>query len=212
VMDALCRIEGVSFWTAMRANLAGMRAHSIVRDLAGFDFETFLDALEPRTTIACRHTVGLVDPITASDQAEGSRVDDGLPETLEEVVATYGQRYFKLKVGGDLPADLDRLVRIAGVLDRIPSPIGVTLDGNEQYEDVESAIELWRAMEAEPALSRLCASTLFIEQPIKRQVALVRSVRPLARDKPVIIDESDGDLDAFPRARTLGYAGVSSKD
>jgi hypothetical protein len=212
VMDALCRIEGISFWTAMRANLAGMRPHSIVRDLAEFDFDDFLDALEPRTTIACRHTVGLVDPIVAADQSEGSRVDDGLPETLEEVVETYGQRYFKLKVGGDLRADLERLVRIAGVLDRIPSPIGVTLDGNEQYEDVESAMELWRTMEAEPALARLCASTLFIEQPIKRQVALARSVRPLAREKPLIIDESDGDLDAFPRARTLGYAGVSSKD
>jgi hypothetical protein len=28
----------------------------------------------------------------------------------------------------------------------------------------------------------------------------------------VIIDESDGELDAFVRARTLGYGGVSSKD
>ena len=28
----------------------------------------------------------------------------------------------------------------------------------------------------------------------------------------MIIDESDGELDAFPRARSLGYGGVSSKD
>ena len=28
---------------------------------------------------------------------------------------------------------------------------------------------------------------------------------------PLIIDESDATLDAFPRARALGYAGVSSK-
>src|SRR5690606_13625948 len=32
-----------------------------------------------------------------------------------------------------------------------------------------------------------------------------------ARLVPVIIDESDGELSAFPQARALGYAGVSSK-
>ena len=52
---------------------------------------------------------------------------------------------------------------------------------------------------------------LFIEQPIKRQNALACDVSALARDKPVIIDESDDSLEAFPRARALGYAGVSSK-
>jgi hypothetical protein len=75
----------------------------------------------------------------------------------------------------------------------------------------------WEALmkmqaKAEPALQKLCAATLFIEQPIKRQVALARSIAPLARLRPVIIDESDGELDAFPRARSLGYGGVSSKD
>jgi hypothetical protein len=30
-------------------------------------------------------------------------------------------------------------------------------------------------------------------------------------EKPVIIDESDDSLDAFPRAKALGYRGVSSK-
>ena len=212
VMDALCRLEGVSFWSAMRGNLAGLRPHAIAPDLAGFDFDAFLTGLEPARTISARHTVGLVDPIVAADQGAGTRVDDGLPETLEEVVATYGNRFFKLKVSGRLDDDLERLVRIAGVLDRIDAPVQISLDGNEQYEDIEAVAVLWEAMEAEPALQRLCAATLFIEQPLKRQVALARSVQPLARFRPVIIDESDGDLDAFPRARALGYAGVSSKN
>jgi hypothetical protein len=34
---------------------------------------------------------------------------------------------------------------------------------------------------------------------------------PLALPKPVIIDESDDSLEAFPRAKALGYRGVSSK-
>ena len=212
VLDALCRLEGVSFWTAMRANRPGLREHPIVPDLAGFDFDAFLAELAPASTIESRHTVGLVDPIVAADQPAGTRVDDGLPETLEEVVATYGHRFFKLKVSGHLDADLERLTRIAGVLDTIRDPFQISLDGNEQYDDVEQITALWEAMEAEPALQRLCASTLFVEQPIKRQVALARSVQPLARFRPVIIDESDGDLDAFVRARSLGYTGVSSKN
>jgi len=212
VMDALCRLVGASFWTAMRSNLAGMAPHPIVADLGAFDFTAFLAGLEPARSIEARHTVGLLDPIIASDQAPGSRVDDGLPETLDEVIATYGQRCFKLKVSGDRAADLERLVRIASVIGTIAGPLHVTLDGNEQYEDVEAVVALWSAMEAEPALQKLCEATLYIEQPIKRQVALARSIASLARHRPVIIDESDGDLDAFVRARSLGYGGVSSKD
>ena len=33
----------------------------------------------------------------------------------------------------------------------------------------------------------------------------------LARSNPLLIDESDATLDAFPAARALGYSGVSSK-
>lgn len=211
VLDAMCRIAGVSFWEAMRANLPGMHAHRIAADLAGFDFDAFLRSLSPLTELHARHTVGLVDPIVAADQAPGTRVDDGLPETLEEVVAVYRNRYYKLKLSGQIDADLQRLTRIAGVLDAIAAPIHVTLDGNEQYEEARSVAALWLRMAATPALRRLCASTLFIEQPIARHAALSQSVAPLARHRPVIIDESDGDLDAFPRARSLGYTGVSSK-
>ena len=212
VLDAVCRLLGVSFWTAMRSNLAGMVPHPVIADLGSFDFTTFLAGLVPSQSIEARHTVGLVDPITAGDQATAERVNDGLPETLEEVVRRYGQRCFKLKVSGNLRADIDRLTKIASVLDGIAGPLHVTLDGNEQYDDVEAVVDLWTAMEAEPALHKLCAATLFIEQPIKRQAALSRSIAALARLRPVIIDESDGELDSFPRARSLGYGGVSSKD
>ena len=212
VLDAVCRLHGVSFWTAMRSNLVGMIAHPVIADLGNFDFTAFLAGLAPANSIEARHTVGLVDPITAGDQDTADRVNDGLPETLEEVVRRYGQRCFKLKVSGDLRADVDRLTRIASVLDGIAGPLHVTLDGNEQYDDVDSVVELWNAIEAEPALHKLCAATLFIEQPIKRQAALSRSIAALARLRPVIIDESDGEMDSFVRARALGYGGVSSKD
>ena len=211
VLDALCRVHGVSFYDAVRANLPGIAPAGLLPEFAGFDFDGFLASLRPLSALHARHTVGLVDPITAADQAPGSRVEDGLPETLEAVIAAYGHTYFKLKVGGDLGTDLARLAAIARVLDRSPAPYRVTLDGNEQYESVEGIAALWTAIEKTPALTRLAASTLFIEQPITRAAALERDVGPLSARRPVIIDESDEDLDAFPRARSCGYRGVSSK-
>lgn len=211
ILDALCRIEGVSFWRAMRSNLVGFCPALVAPDLADLDADAFLASLTPLLQVQARHTVGLVDPITAVDQSPGSRVDDGLPETLHEVLSYYGNRYFKLKVSGQLQADLQRLRAIAAVLDTMSLPYYVSLDGNEQYEDAQQVTQLWQAIAGEPKLQRLAASTLFIEQPIKRANALSQSVAELARVKPVIIDESDGDLDAFVQARALGYRGVSSK-
>jgi hypothetical protein len=209
VLDALCRALGVPFHEVARQNLAGIEAGDLCPDLAGFDLDAFLAGLGPAPTIEARHTVGLVDPITRAEQTE--RVGDGLPETLEEVVATYGHRWFKLKVAGRLDDDIDRLSRIAAVLDRIDGGYRASLDGNEQYESVGGVVELWARMRAAPRLARLCASVVFIEQPIKRQAALAQDVAALSAQKPVIIDESDDSLDAFPRARAVGYRGVSSK-
>jgi hypothetical protein len=212
ILDAAGRAAELSFADMVRRNVAGIEVrHALTPDLAGFDLAGFLGALQPGRDIAVRHTVGLVDPIVAGDQRPGDRVNDGLPETLEEVVRAYGTRYYKLKVGGDVAADLDRLQRIAAVLDRSAGNYLATLDGNEQYDSVEGIAELWRRMAETPALARLVKATLFIEQPIKRAKALAASVEPLARLKPLIIDESDGELSTFPAALKLGYSGVSSK-
>jgi hypothetical protein len=203
-LDALCRALGISFYEALRRNVPGIAA---AEDLAGFDMEEFLSSLQARHAISARHTVGLADPIT---QAEKS-VADGLPESLEEVVQSYGPRWFKLKVGGDAAADVERLGAIASVLDRIDEPYHATLDGNEQYADVEGIYALWRRIREEARLKRLAGSIVFIEQPIKRAVADTENVSALAREIALIIDESDDSLESFPRARQLGYTGVSSK-
>ena len=207
VLDALCRRHGVSFYSAMQSNLPGIGAGRF--EFQPLDFDGFLRALQPAGDIEARHTVGMVDAITAGEL--GQRVNDGLPETLEEVVRTYGHRYFKLKVGGNIAADLARLEAIASVLDRAAEPYYVSLDGNEQYEHAQGIAELVSAMRARPALARLWDSTLFIEQPIARKLALKTDLRAAGLGKPVIIDESDGELDTFVRAREHGYAGVSSK-
>jgi hypothetical protein len=212
ILDAAGRAIGQSFATLIRTNVPGIRATSLTPDIDDAALAGFLAGLAPQPGIDVRHTVGLVDPLTATDRPASERVNDGLPETLEEVVSYYGGRYYKLKVGGDIAADLERLGRIAAVLDAGAGDYRTTLDGNEQYDDVDGIVELWRRVEETPALARLARSTLFIEQPIKRAVALSRSVEPLARHRAVIIDESDGELSSFPQALKLGYAGVSSKN
>ncbi len=207
ILDALCRAHGASFYAAMQSNLAGI--HGAHPEFAGIDFDRFLATQKPAMSIEARHTVGMVDAISAADLQEP--VNDGLPETLEQVVAHYGHRYFKLKVGGNIASDLERLAAIASVIDRIGPPYYASLDGNEQYEDVEGVAELWAKMKCDKRLARMVESVIFIEQPIKRQNAFAKSVEKLSAEKPVIIDESDDSLDAFPRARALGYRGVSSK-
>ena len=206
ILDALCRAKQTSFYEAIRKNLAGITAPGWQQDLMAFDMEEFLYGLKPAAQIAARHTVGLLDPITESER----KVDDGLPETLEDVITVYGHRWFKLKVSGDPKADIDRLCAIASVLDRLPE-YQATLDGNEQYHDAGGVLDLWKRIKAEARLKRLARAIAFIEQPIRRQNAFAADMSDLAEERPVIIDESDDSLEAFPRARRLGYTGVSSK-
>jgi L-alanine-DL-glutamate epimerase-like enolase superfamily enzyme len=209
LIDALGRLERASVFALARENLLGLDA-STAPDLDGFDFQRFLAELQPASSIQARHTVGLIDPLTASDLDPAQRVNDGLPETLEEVVATYGNRYFKLKISGQIEDDVDRLSAIATVLDRF-GDYRATLDGNEQYQDIDGVVELWRRIGEDKRLARLKQSILFIEQPIARDRALSAPVRALSDEVPIEIDESDADIAVFPQARALGYRGISSK-
>ena len=209
IIDALARIEEVPAIELLRRNALGL-TDALTPDLQGFDLDRFLASLAPADFIFARHTVGLLDSLTRAETA-GKRLDDGLPESLEEVIALYGQRYFKLKVGGKADADIERLAQIAAVLDQIDEPYAVTLDGNEQYEEVEAVIELWRRIAEDNRLRRLKTSMLLLEQPITRSRALSEPIHNLARDVPVEVDESDSDFGVFLQARALGYRGISAK-
>jgi hypothetical protein len=209
ILDALGHLENRTIFQLAQENRFGL-TDATAPDITGFDLDRFLAGLRPARTIHARHTVGLVDALTKAE-TEGKRLDDGLPESLEEAVAAYGHRYFKLKVGGDLAADIERLSGIVAVLDRATEPYFATLDGNEQYHDIEGVAALWRRIGDEPRLARMKSSILFIEQPIARSSALEKPVTALAHEIPLEIDESDADIGVFPRARELGYRGISSK-
>jgi hypothetical protein len=206
MLDALARAEQAPAAEIVRANRIGLTAET-APDLVGFDLDRFLAGLRPAPSIAIRHTVGLADPLTAADLPPQGRLNDGLPETLEETIAAYGHRFFKLKIAGDPEADVVRLARIAAVLDRLPD-YRVTLDGNEQYPDPATVAAFLDRLAAAPGLDRLRRAILFLEQPMARAVTLTT---PLSVPIPVEIDEADGTTAAFAEARRLGYAGVSAK-
>jgi hypothetical protein len=209
VIDALGRLLEQDIFALVSANLLGVTAAS-APDLADFALPDFLAGLRPAATIAARHTVGLIDALTQADVEPAARLDDGLPETLGEAIAAYGHRYFKLKASGDVRADVARLTRIAEVLDAMPD-YRATLDGNEQFENVDAVVELWRRIGEEPRLGRLAGAILFIEQPIARAQALSQPIHRLAELVPVEIDESDAEPGSFVQARALGYRGISAK-
>lgn len=210
IVDALGRLLDTDVFTLVRKNTLGLDA-TTAPDLNGFALDAFLSGLTPAKAIAARHTVGLGDALTAADLDPASRLNDGLPETLEDVIAAYGHTTFKLKARGDVPADIDRLVHIADVLDRKVGTYRATLDGNEQFADIDTVAELWSRIGQHPRLARLREAILFIEQPIARAKALSRPLGAVGDNVPLEIDESDADIGAFLRGRALGYRGISSK-
>jgi hypothetical protein len=150
----------------------------------------------------------MLDPLNGDDG--DAPLDDALPRSLRQVIARYGNRYFKLKLAGDPERDVVRLTRIAGILDSLRD-YRVTLDGNEQFESAALIDEFWHRARATPELTRLVTNTLYLEQPLPRALAIMVDVSFVDTTAPLLIDESDATLDAFPTARSLGYTGVSSK-
>ncbi len=203
LIDAACRHTGATFHAALKSNLLGF----------GEEFARMLPAA-PLDRIALRHTVGLADPITAGDITEP--VGDGLPESLEDVIREYRASYFKIKISGNAAESRDRLRRIANVLDTQAGDYQTTLDGNEQFHDMGEFADFMRDAALDPALNSFWKRTLWIEQPVGRGHSLVDSVagplKEISAFKPVIIDESDGSDEAFERALSLGYRGISAKN
>lgn len=206
VLDALCRALGLSMFDAVRANAAGLDAR-LCADLAGMDLGRWLASLTPANRIAIRHTIGGDDPLTSRDVRRP--IGDGLPETLEDIVRVYGNRYFKIKVGADIDAACARLRAIATVLDPLSPGWQASIDGNEAFNSAQAAGALVDAIAKDDTLASLRRGLLYIEQPIHRAHWRAQPVTAIAA--PLIIDESDGTLDDFPAAQRLGYRGTSAK-
>ncbi|MGN6698488.1 MAG: hypothetical protein ACTHMR_10035 [Thermomicrobiales bacterium] len=215
MLDAFCRATGQSFAAAVRANTLGIRLGDIHPELVASQPADLLPTY-PLSRIIARHTVGLTDPLTDDDIPPDERLHDGLPQSLVAAIQAYGLTHFKIKLCGDAAADAARLRRLAALLEATAPDYAFTLDGNEQYLALEPFQELWRALAADAALAPFLRHLIFVEQPLRRDVALSPAVGralPAWRDAPpIIIDESDAELGSLPAALASGYAGTSHKN
>ncbi len=216
LIDAFCRATGAAFEGALRENGFGIRLDDLQPDLEAVEAAALLPERASRSILA-RHTVGLTDPLTDADVPADERVEDGLPQSLEASIQAYGLTHLKIKLCGDAGRDADRLKQIAGLMDRrSASDYAFTLDGNEQYSEIDPFRALWESVVADPSLDRFMERLLFVEQPLSRDVALGEAAGGALREwtgrPPMIIDESDGTLTSAAEALELGYAGTSHKN
>jgi len=169
----------------------------------------------PQPTMPVFHSVGASDAIEPSDRKQ--RVDDGLPNTLEEWIRRDGLIRFKIKLnGGNLPVDLDRVIRIDRVVSRVLPSRGVRdwkylLDFNEGCPNVAYLLEFMRKVrEATP---EGFARILYIEQPTARDLKKDRAnvMHEAAKLCPIVADEALTDLESLLLAREMGYTGVALK-
>ncbi len=215
LIDALCRAAGKTFFGALEEDLFGFRPELVHPVLEGWDLAASLPE-RPRETLRIRHTIGLADPLAGDELLSRDRIDDGLPETLEDHVRVHGVDAFKIKLAGDPRQDVERLRAISAVLGKlgVEKPL-ITFDANEQYSDLAALLGLLRSLESDPAGPFLLENLAYVEQPLPRARAFHPSVESglskIARFAPVIIDESDSGTCGFERAIACGYRGVSVK-
>ncbi|HVR57940.1 MAG TPA: hypothetical protein VMT72_14085 [Pseudolabrys sp.] len=191
ILDALLRSQRTDFFNGMRTNLAGLDAR-LTPDLDNSAISNFLTGRKVSQRIAVRYTIGMLDT---------------LDSVREAIRAKY--RFFKIKLCGDPEKDRVRLSELAALLG--DSDYQATLDANEQYRSIGDLDTLLKALQTDTALEALAARLLYIEQPFARENTWNFDLRSLATRVAFIIDEADDSYDAFPRAKILGYRGVSSK-
>ncbi len=217
LIDAFCRCSGTNFATALKSNALGIDLGELHPELATFQPADLLPE-KADTTIIARHTVGLGDPLKDTDIPAQERCDDGLPQALDAVIDRYGLTHFKVKLSGDLDTDLPRLKSVAALLAEKVPDYRFTLDGNEQYPTVSAFREHWQHFMTDPELAVFLggAHLMFVEQPIHRDHALgeavAEDIKSWSQCPPMIIDESDGEIDSLRSALKLGYRGTSHKN
>jgi len=213
VIDAFCRATRTPFARAVRENTLGIDLSVIHSELRGLVPADLLPSA-PEPSVILRHTVGMADPLV--DGEEHDHPDDGLPLSLEAFIREHGLTHFKIKLGGDIERDRERLLRLAKVIEKHTADYRFTLDGNENYRAVEPFRKLWEGFRADPEIARFLQHLIFVEQPFHRAVALDESTTAellaWADRPPIIIDESDANCAALPTALAGGYAGTSHKN
>jgi len=215
IHDAYGRCLGLNAYNTLGSEFVNRDlSHYLGQDFAG----EYLDAYttrQPRPRMPLYHLVGALDPLTDADINE--RIDDGLPETLPEWIAADGLTHLKIKLNGDnLDWDVDRVVAVEQLAAEAQRRRGCdhwyySLDFNERCANVQYVLDFLATLDEQSpaALNRV----QYIEQPTHRDLTREprQDMHPVAKIKPVVIDESLVDLESLLLCREIGYSGVALK-
>jgi L-alanine-DL-glutamate epimerase-like enolase superfamily enzyme len=212
IHDAFGRAHGRNAFECMNADFLNQDLGAYLgEEFTGMYPDRFLSA-KPKATMPLYHLVGALDPLTVDDIRQ--RVDDGLPETLEQWLQTDGLSHLKIKLAGnDLDWDVGRIIEVNRVADLVAPERKwrVSLDFNEQCPNEDYVLDLIERIER---LSRAALERVqYIEQPTPRDLTqrTEMTVHRIARLRPIVIDESLTDLESLKLARQRGYTGVALK-
>lgn len=214
--DAYGRVHGLNcFRTCTRDFLPEDLGHYLGAEFNGLHLSDFVTR-EPKPSMPLYHLVGALDPVSPADVTRP--VGDGLPEHLGEWIERDGLTHLKIKLNGDdLQWDVDRVVAVHRVTEQAQRARGVTewwysLDFNERCQNVNYLIDFMLLASigmGQKGFDRI----QYIEQPTARDLKAhpENKMHVVAKQKPIVIDESLLDLESLKLAMDMGYTGVAFK-
>jgi hypothetical protein len=136
---------------------------------------------------------------------------DDAPEHLEAAVRRSGFRCFKLKLSGNVAADLEFTTKVcaAALASGIYKP-AISVDYNGACPSPEPVVELLdRLAHDEPDTY---AALSYIEQPVPVPLeSYPVDWRPISKRRPVIVDEGLAALSALPTIERQHWSGLALK-
>jgi L-alanine-DL-glutamate epimerase-like enolase superfamily enzyme len=164
------------------------------------------------------HLVGGLD-LLRRQEVDKDSPSDGIPNSFDDWIVRDGVFCLKVKLRGkDLDWDVERTLEVSRIYHEVreavrrdlPAIPFLTADTNEQCDSPDYIVEyLERLRDRSPAVFD---EILYIEQPTERDLTARRlDMRPIARLKPVLIDESLTSVEDFRLAMELGWSGIALK-
>ncbi|MDR3233899.1 MAG: hypothetical protein LBT46_09610, partial [Planctomycetaceae bacterium] len=210
VFDAYGRVLGANSYNVLSKEYCNRDlAYYLGSEFTGEYLDQYVLA-KPKERMPIYHLVGALDPLDDTDTDKP--LNDGLPEHLAQWIPYNGLTHLKIKLNGDdLAWDVNRVLRVDRIAEKLIAQPVYSADFNEKCENVEYVLEFLRQIgeKAPKAIERL----QYIEQPTNRNLRAYpeNKMHKAAAIKPVVIDEALVDFDSLLYSREMGYSGVALK-
>ncbi len=199
-----------SYALLSREHLPNDLSHYLDESYKGVYLADLISA-KPVDLMPLYHLVGALDPLTNGDLDQP--VGDGMPETLGDWIQRDGLTHLKIKLAGeDLDWDVNRVAGIHAVAtENRTGNWDFSLDFNERCENEDYVLEMLNRLREVAPGALPCIQ--YIEQPTHRDLEKhpELTMHRVAKEKPVVIDESLVGLASLRTAIKQGYSGIALK-